>query len=73
MNSLQLKRTTLSLIASRIPEDQITKLRMAFSKMDKNGDGALTFEELRQGLHEVPEINLTDVELLDAINVIDSN
>ena len=50
MDSLQLKRTTLSLIASRIPEDQITTLRNAFSMMDSNGDGALTFEELRQGL-----------------------
>ena len=39
MDSLQLKRTTLSLIASRIPEDQILSLRQAFSKMDKNGDG----------------------------------
>jgi len=50
MDSLQLKRTTLSLIASRIPEDQITTLRNAFSMMDRNGDGALTFEELREGL-----------------------
>ena len=73
MDSLQLKRTTLSLIASRIPEDQIQFLRQAFSKMDKNGDGQLTYEELKTGLHEIPEINLTDVELLDAMNVIDSN
>jgi len=39
MDSVQLKRTTLSLIASRIPEDQIKVLREAFTKMDKNGDG----------------------------------
>ena len=50
MDSLQLKRTTLSLIASRIPEDQIVSLRSAFSKMDKNGDGQLTYEELKEGL-----------------------
>lgn len=50
MDSLQLKRTTLSLIASRIPEDQILSLRQAFSKMDKNGDGQLTYEELKEGL-----------------------
>jgi len=73
MESLQLKRTTLSLIASRIPEDQILSLRQAFSKMDKNGDGALTYEELKQGLKEIPEINLSELELLDAMNVIDQN
>lgn len=73
MDSLQLKRTTLSLIASRIPEDQIQTLRIAFSKMDKNGDGSLTFEELKQGMEEINEINLTEAELLDAMNVIDSN
>lgn len=73
MDSLQLKRTTLSLIASRIPEDQIQTLRVAFSKMDKNGDGSLTFEELKQGMQEINEINLTEAELLDAMNVIDSN
>jgi Ca2+-binding EF-hand superfamily protein len=39
MDSLALKRTTLSLIATRIPEDQIKELRLAFSKIDKNGDG----------------------------------
>ena len=41
--------------------------------MDKNGDGSLTVEELKVGLHEIPEIQLTDIEILDAMNVIDSN
>jgi Ca2+-binding EF-hand superfamily protein len=41
--------------------------------MDKNGDGALTYDELRAGLHEIPEINLTEVELLDAMQIIDAN
>ena len=39
MNSVQLKRTTLSLIAARIPEDQISLLRQVFTKIDRNGDG----------------------------------
>ena len=39
MNSVQLKRTTLSLIAARIPEDQIILLRQVFTKIDLNGDG----------------------------------
>jgi calcium-dependent protein kinase len=50
MDSVSLKKTTLFLIASRIPEDQITALREAFSKFDKNGDGRLTIEELKEGI-----------------------
>ena len=41
--------------------------------MDKNGDGSLTYEELSEGLKDIPEINLTDAEVMDAMNVIDSN
>ena len=41
--------------------------------MDKNGDGSLTYEELSTGLKDIPEISLTDVEIMDAMNVIDSN
>lgn len=41
--------------------------------MDKNGDGALTYEELSLGLKEIPEINLNEVEIMDAMHVIDSN
>jgi len=73
MNSVALKRTTLSFIASRIPEDQIQTLRPAFSKMDKNGDGQLTLEELREGLKEVPEIALKEEDISKAMAVIDSN
>ena len=73
MDSVQLKRTTLSFIASRIPEDQIQTLRQAFSKMDKNGDGQLTFEELKSGLAEIPEIELSQEDILNAMDIIDSN
>lgn len=41
--------------------------------MDKNGDGSLTYDELRNGLKEIPEIELDENEILDAMNVIDSN
>ncbi len=42
IDSQNFKRTTLTLIASRIPEDQIKLLRDTFSQFDKNGDGQLT-------------------------------
>ena len=73
MNSLQLKRTTLSFIASRIPEDQITALRQAFSKMDVNGDGQLTYDELKTGLKEIPEINISEDDFMQAMQVMDAN
>ena len=73
MNSVALKRTTLSFIASRIPEEHIEQLRLAFSKMDKNGDGQLTIDELRDGLVEIPQIKLNENELIKAINAMDAN
>lgn len=41
--------------------------------MDKNGDGTLTYDELKVGLKEIPDINLSESDILDAMNVIDSN
>ena len=73
MDSVALKRTTLSFIASRIPEEHIENLRLAFSKMDKNGDGQLTIEELREGLVEIPEIQLSESDITQAMTVIDAN
>lgn len=73
MDSVHLKRTTLSFIASRIPEDQIQYLRNAFSKMDVNGDGQLTIEELKNGLKEIPDIHLSEKDITEAMKVIDAN
>ena len=42
INQAKLRQTTLTYIASRIPESQITDLRGAFTKFDKNVDGQLT-------------------------------
>lgn len=41
--------------------------------MDKNGDGQLTPEELRVGLTEIPDINLSETDISNAMTVIDSN
>ena len=41
--------------------------------MDKNGDGQLTIEELRDGLVEIPQISLNENELIKAINAMDAN
>jgi calcium-dependent protein kinase len=73
MDSVSLKKTTLFLIASRIPEDQITALREAFSKFDKNGDGRLTIEELKEGIKGTLDNMLTEDDIEKTMSVLDSN
>ncbi len=73
IESVNFKRTTLTLIASRIPEDQIKALREAFSKFDKNGDGKLTMDELKDGVHLIKGCMLTEEDIEMAMNVMDSN
>ena len=73
IHQAKLRQTTLTYIASRIPESQIKDLRDAFIKFDKNGDGQLTHQELLEGIQSVPEINLTLTDINEAMQVIDSN
>lgn len=73
MTHAKLRQQTLTYIASRIPETQITELRSAFTKFDKNGDGQLSHKELVDGIQSVPEINLSIPDIEQAMKVIDSN
>lgn len=74
IETINFKRTTLTLIASRIPEDQIKALREAFGKFDKNGDGRLTIAELKEGVKLVKGgVGLSDDDLEKAMSVLDSN
>lgn len=60
-----MKKTALTFIASRIPEDQIEDLRESFIKIDINGDGQITLEELKKGfnyLFGADHFNETEVE-----------
>ena len=69
----KLKHTTLTYIASRIPESQITELRAAFIKFDINGDGQLSHDELMEGIKSIPNIKLSVEDIQKAMLVIDSN
>lgn len=73
IDSVNLKRTTLTLIASRIPEDQIKNLREAFSRFDKNGDGKLTIDELKEGVQLIKGCQLTVDDIDMAMGIMDSN
>ena len=73
INQAKLRQTTLTYIASRIPESQILELKDAFIKFDKNGDGQLSHEELIEGIQSVPEVQLSLDDIEQAMQVIDSN
>jgi calcium-dependent protein kinase len=73
IESQNFKRTTLTLIASRIPEDQIKALRDAFSSFDKNGDGKLTPQELKAGITKIPGCSMTEDDVDKLVMVMDSN
>jgi len=68
-----LNKTTLTFLASRIPEDQIENLRKAFIKIDVNGDGILSKDELVEGVSAVPEWNIKEEDWDLAIQLMDTN
>lgn len=73
IESQNFKRTTLTLIASRIPEDQIKALRDTFSQFDKNGDGQLTTQELKTGIAKIQGCSMTEKDVEQIMRVMDSN
>lgn len=73
MNAVNFKKTTLTFLASRIPEDQIENLRKAFIKIDKNGDGVLSKQELTEGVSSVPGCNIKEEDWDLVIQLMDTN
>lgn len=45
----KLKKVALTYIASQLSEKEITELGKLFKKIDKNGDGVLTIDEMKAG------------------------
>lgn len=62
---LKLKKATLTYIASQLSENEITKLGKIFKSIDKNNDGVLTYEEVKNGLLEYKEnFPAQDIDLI---------
>jgi calcium-dependent protein kinase len=55
------KKAALNVIAHRVDDLQITKLRDTFIDMDRNGDGQLTLAELKDGCKSAGLTNSEDV------------
>eukprot|EP00927_Polykrikos_kofoidii_P073193 TRINITY_DN69264_c0_g1_i1.p1 TRINITY_DN69264_c0_g1~~TRINITY_DN69264_c0_g1_i1.p1 ORF type:complete len:566 (+),score=114.07 TRINITY_DN69264_c0_g1_i1:117-1700(+) len=46
----RLKKVALAAVAQNLPDSQIEQLQKTFRSLDKNGDGTLSFEEIKDGL-----------------------
>jgi len=65
----KLKKVALFAMAQNINPNQIKEMKAIFTKLDKDGDGQLTFEEIAEGLKEADlPINDDMKELLQAID-----
>lgn len=58
------KRAALGIIAHRLDDVKIRKLRECFTRLDANGDGMLTLAELRDGCCDA---GLTDPEVVEKL------
>ena len=62
----------MAYIASQLPEKQIHALGQTFKQVDKNSDGYLTIDELREVIERQHE-NLSYSDLKDLMNSIDTD
>ena len=58
-NYNKLKKATLTYIASQLSEYEIQELGKLFKGIDKNGDGVLTVEEIKNGCYFVKSLFLS--------------
>jgi calcium-dependent protein kinase len=63
-SSNKLKKAVLTYIASRLTEDEVKKLKENFQKIDTNGDGMLSLDEVKKAICQNSNsgISLSNVE-----------
>ncbi|KAJ8434006.1 hypothetical protein Cgig2_001199 [Carnegiea gigantea] len=66
----KLKKMALRVIAESLSEEEIAGLKEMFMSMDTDNSGAITFEELKAGLHRYGS-NLKDTEIRDLMEAAD--
>ncbi|CAL5211473.1 unnamed protein product [Lathyrus oleraceus] len=66
------KKKVLRVVADNLPDDQIDGLRKLFDMMDKDNDGLLTFEELKDGFSMIGQV-IPDPDIQTLIDAADSD
>lgn len=67
-NSNNLKRAVLTFIASRLKDEEIKDLKDIFMALDKNKDGTLTIEEVKEGVSQLKDKNVNVEEVFKSID-----
>ena len=65
-----MKKLAIRVIAQSMSEEEIAGLREMFKMMDTDGSGAITFEELKEGLHRVGS-NMRESDMRDLMDAAD--
>ena len=73
-NLFKLKKYVLGFIASRIPDEDIDKLKKIFEEIDTNKSGTLNINEIKDGINKMEkEKEVSDKEKSEIIEGIDTN
>jgi len=67
-NNNKLKKAVLTFIASRLKDDEIKILKDIFNTLDKDKNGTLTLEEVREGVSKLGDKNINVEELFTSID-----
>ena len=69
----KLKKLILLFIASRISNKEINHLKEIFQVFDKNNDGLIIYEEFKDGLNQILTEKISDDQMRDYFNAIDTS
>ena len=69
-NSTKLKKAVMTFICSRMKDDEVANLREIFTAIDKNGDGHLSLEEVKEGM---TKIGLNGQQVEDLFSKMDTD
>jgi len=75
MNEASLKKMALNVVAREMSESEIEDLKKLFQDFDVNGDGTLTFEEMKRGIDRCQDSHQkkTGVDFLKLFEEIDTD
>lgn len=67
-NTNKFQKAVLTFIASRLKDDEIKVLKEIFHALDKNMDGTLTIDEVKEGVSKLKDCNLNVEEIFKSID-----